>query len=258
MKKIIAGVSAFSLALSLTTTSFALAATDSGNIQLEVEVLDTLSMDCYDAAGGPGDTTVALSDSTSGTGMVVAGTPSVGKSRCNVLTNDDQGYYLTLEKSTEDVTWSDVNGIGTGLSDAGTVLTHEDVNVDGLWYDIADLTAYSYASPGTAVWVDGTTKGLGFSVVAFPDTNTNNNLLDEAWTLSGTLCADGTAGSDVAKYSGIPYSPEAIAGVTQYEAATTTTDVCYKVDVPSTQESGQYGGQVTFTATSDASTYFTT
>ena len=258
MKKIVAGTSA--IALSLSMTSFALAASDNQSINLEVEVVDTLSMDCYDSAGVSGDTTVTLGDSTTGAGLVTAGVPSVGKSTCDVTTNDDQGYFLTIEKTTEAVTWDDqVNGegIGTGISDAGTVLTHEDGNVDGDWYGIPDKTPYTYGTPNTAAWSG---VGLGFSVIDFPDTTgtgTNNTLAD-TWVTTGDLCLDGTAAAgtpDQAIYAGVPDTAEAIAGVAQYESNTTTTEVCYKVDVDATQQSGQYAGQVTFTATSDASSY---
>lgn len=253
MKKIVAATSAIALSLSMTSVAFA--ATDSGNIQLEVEVLDTLSMDCYDAAGGLGDTVVTLGDSTTGAGMVVAGVPSVGKSRCNVTTNDDQGYYLSIMRSTEDVTWAGANGTGQDAT-ATNVLIHEDPNIDGTWYEIPDtLTAYTETTAGNA-WVDGTTKGFGFSVVDFPDGgDLAHNALDNNWALTGELCKDGTANDDVALYAGVPSANQAISAVPHYEAGVTTTDVCYKVDVLPTQQSGDYAGQVTFTATSDASAY---
>lgn len=255
MKKIVAATSAIALSLSMTSVAFA--ATDSGNIQLEVEVLDTLSMDCYDVDGGLGDTMVTLGDSTTGAGNVVAGVPSVGKSRCNVTTNDDQGYYLSIMRSTEDVTWAGANGSGQ-YATATNVLIHEDPNLDGTWYEIPDtLTAFDEATPSTTnTWTDGTTKGFGFSVVAFPDSSVANNALADNWTTTGDLCVDGTGpATDVAEYAGVPAANEAIAAVPEYSATATTTDVCYKVDVLPTQQSGDYAGQVTFTATSDASAY---
>lgn len=263
MKKIVAGTSVVALSLAMTSQMVSAANQDQA-INLEVEVVDTLSMDCYDAAGVSGDTTVTLGDTTTGAGLVTAGVPSVGASTCDVTTNDDQGYFLTIEKTTETVSWADqVNGegIGTGLSDAGTVLTHEDGNSDGTWYGIPDQTAYSYAAttPAGGTW-SGT--GLGFSVVNFPDTSLANNDFTSVWaegTIGTDVCLDGSAvtagGTDNALYAGVPDGAEAIAAVPEYNANTTTTNVCYKVDVDATQQSGQYAGQVTFTATSDAATY---
>lgn len=257
MKKIIAGTSA--IALSLSMTSVALAASESDTINLEVEVVDTLSMDCYDDDGGSGDTTVALDDATTGAGLVTAGVPSVGSSSCEVTTNDDQGYYLTIEKTTEAVTWADAGGIGTGTTTGSTVMTHEDPNIDGTWYDIPDLTAYDYtANAGAgnaAAWVDGTTVGFGFGVMAEPDATEANNTLGDNWDPGATPCQDGTTGGDTAEYAGVPETAEPITAVAEYASGVTTTQVCYKVDVAATQQSGQYGGQVTFTATSDASSH---
>ena len=54
---------------------------------------------------------------------------------------------------------------------------------------------------------------------------------------------------------GISDTAEMILTVTQYEASQTITNICYKVDVLPSQQSGQYIGSVTYTATSDASSY---
>jgi uncharacterized delta-60 repeat protein len=212
-------------------------------IEIYTEVLDTLSLDCYETDNGSGDHTVTLSDATTGHGYVTAGIPSIGKSTCDATTNDDKGYYLTIENSTGGTT--------------GHVLEHEDPNIPGTYYSITDTEndLYYYNGTNTQLWTDGTTKGLGFSVIAFPDTNTTNNTLDDNWTLTGTLCQDGTAGGDQAVYAAVPTSPQPITAVTQYQANTTTTEICYKVDVLPSQQSGQYAGQVTFTATTDASSY---
>lgn len=236
MKKIVAGTSA--LALSLSMTSVAFAATDNQAINLNVEVVDTLSMDCWDLAGIAGDTSVALgTDTNPGAGMVTAGVPAVGSSRCEVITNDDQGYYLTIDNTS-----SQAGG-------TGSVLSHVDPNTGDV-YNIADKTT-AIATP--EAWA-GT--GLGFSVIAFPDGTPANNTLGGIWGNPATPCLAGdNVGTDDADYAGIPTSAEAIAAVPEYNAGTTTTDVCYKVDVPSTQQSGLYSGQVTFTATSDASAY---
>lgn len=238
MKKIVAATSAVALSLSMTSVAFA--AGESDQINLQVEVLDTLTMDCFDLAGGVGDTDVVLGTNTNpGAGFVVAGVPAIGSSRCNVITNDDSGYYLTLENSS-----SQAGG-------TGSVLSHVDPHTSVV-YNIADQAA---AVTAPASW-SGT--GLGFSVINFPDTTRGNNTLGTTWGASNpsTPCLAGDAGgTDDAVYAGVPASAATIAAVPEYAAATTTTDVCYKVDVPSTQQSGIYTGQVTFTATSDASSY---
>ena len=207
-------------------------------IDINVEVQETLSLDCHDSAGTTGDYDVLLG-TASDPGRVTAGIPAIGGSTCDVTTNDDQGYYLTLV---------DDNGA------ANAVLTHNDPNTAAV-YQIADLAHYSFVSSNTQKWSVPATKGLGFSVVGFPDADMTNNDFDGVWTTSGDLCEEGI-GSDQADYAGIPDTAEAIAAVTQYEAGLTTTDVCYKVDVPASQASGVYTGSVTYTATSDASTYY--
>lgn len=245
MKKIVAGVGAF--ALSLTITSFALADTQSNTINLEVNVQETLSMDCYDTAGGTGDTTVTLGTAAT-PGVVVAGTPAVGGSTCNVVTNDDEGYYLTLVNA-----MSNNNG-------AIAVLQHDDPNLAATTYDISPvgLTAWNWTGTvaggsGTAQvkWDTATPTGLGFSVI---DAAESNNLNDY-WTgaVAGATCPET---SDTANdYAGIPVAgaAEAITAVEVYQSGTTTTEVCYKVDVTAVQESGDYSGTVTYTATTDAS-----
>ena len=135
---------------------------------------------------------------------------------------------------------------------ANTVLTHTDPHT-GSTYEISDLTQYAFNTPNTINWNAPTTKGLGFSVVTFPDTNTTNNTIDDIWT-NTNQCPEGN-NPDTNTYAGIPDTAETISAVTQYESLSTTTNICYKVDVPASQASGQYTGSVTYTATSDASSY---
>ena len=190
-------------------------------------------MDCYDKAGTTGDYDIDL-------GTITAGIPVVGESTCNVLTNDDQGYYLTvINSSTEGST--------------GDVLEHEDLNSAGTWYSIDDITAWDDATrggqTGLSTWTNGTTTGLGFSVVAFPEALQANNQFEDTWV-------NGTCGDVTNQYAGFPDSAQAITAVTSYQEEATITDICYKIDVPPTQQSGVYIGQVTYTATSDASGYY--
>ncbi|MFA5986996.1 MAG: hypothetical protein WC819_06660, partial [Parcubacteria group bacterium] len=106
----------------------------------------------------------------------------------------------------------------------------------------------------TENWSAPTTKGLGFSVTQFPEADTTHNTFDGIWNETNQ-CPEGT-NPDTNDYAGIPDTPQAISAVTAYQATATTTDICYKVDVIPSQPSGQYTGEVTFTATSDASGYY--
>ena len=205
-------------------------------ININTEVQDTLTLDCFDTASGTGDHTVTLG-TVADPGKVTAGTPATGQSTCTVTTNDDQGYYLTI---------IDDNAA------ANTVLTHTDPHTGSI-YEISDLTQYAFNTPNTINWNAPTTKGLGFSVVTFPDTDLSNNQLNGTWTQTNQ-CPEGN-NPDTNDYAGIPDTAETIAAVTQYESNYTTTNICYKVDVPASQASGQYTGSVTYTATSDASSY---
>ncbi|PID52319.1 MAG: hypothetical protein CR972_02480 [Candidatus Moraniibacteriota bacterium] len=245
MKKIIAGTSA--IALSLSMTSFALAATDSETINLEVTVQDTLSMDCFDIADNDGTVTLG---GAAGAGIVSAGSPAIGQSRCSVTTNDQNGYYLTIVNSTTD--------------EAGTtdVLQHQ--LPDTSWVSIDDdvagaLQPYEYDLVGGNVWGAtaqnwaSTITGLGFTVTAVPDT-TNASAADDLWA-DGGLSTCTTAATDSGKFFAVPDTAQTITAVPVYLSGTTHTDVCYKVDVPTTQQSGDYAGQVTYTATTSAAAY---
>jgi len=205
-------------------------------IDINVEVQETLSLDCYDKEGTSGDHDVTLGTS----GIVTAGTPVTGESTCNVTTNDDQGYYLTVINSS-------TNG------STGNVLEHQDPNTPATWYSIDDITAWDDTTiggqTGLTSWTNGTTTGLGFSVISFPEASLTNNDFENTWV-------DGTCGEASNQYAGIPDTAQAISAVTSYQETSTSTDICYKVDVPPSQQSGVYAGQVTYTATTDASSYY--
>ncbi len=204
-------------------------------MNINVEVQETLSMDCFDISDS--NTTVQIGTATD-PGKVTAGTPAVGQSRCTVTTNADQGYYLTL-----------VNDNTT----THPTLTHTDPNTSTI-YEIEDLTQYATNTPNIQNWTAPTTKGLGFSVIHFPQTDISHNTLGNIWTETNA-CPEGT-NPDTNDYAGIPETPQTITAVTAYQETATTTDICYKVDVLPSQPSGQYTGSVTFTATSDASGYY--
>ncbi len=151
-----------------------------------------------------------------GGGSVTAGTPESNSTTCTVTTNDNDGYNLQIA---DDNAGSDalVNGSNT----------------------ITDKTAWdptAAAGNGNAVAWSGT--GLGFSVYA--STATKNT----TWWGTGSACHDANN-----KYAGLPDSATNIMEHTAYSSSSTTTSICYRVDVPATQASGEYSGSVTYTAT---------
>ncbi|MEA1936656.1 MAG: hypothetical protein U9N04_00915 [Patescibacteria group bacterium] len=198
IKKIIAGTSV--IALSLSMTSVALAATDSDGVNLSVIVAENMTLDCgadVDIDGG---------------GSLTAGTPESNSTTCTITTNDEDGYDLSV-----------VNDFASG-----TVLRNS--NGSGSDWEIADY-AGTIATPTT--W---TGTGLGFSVFAAPDKEVK-------WGTGTTCHAAGNA------YAAFPDSDTVITNVADYSNSETTIDICYRVDVPSTQASGEYAGSVTYTAT---------
>ena len=154
-----------------------------------------------------------------GGGVLIPGAPEANATTCTVTTNDQDGYVLQLEDS------------NTGAN----TLVH-----DTLSESITDLTAWDASTPNAAAWIDATTEGLGFSV--YDSTATKN----DTWWGTGVSCHDANN-----LYAGIPDNGSAqdIMEHTSYAANSTTTSICYRVDVPMSQASGEYTGAVTYTAT---------
>ncbi|MEI8096875.1 MAG: hypothetical protein WCG73_02075, partial [Candidatus Moraniibacteriota bacterium] len=96
------------------------------------------------------------------------------------------------------------------------------------------------AGAGNAALWSGT--GLGFRVYA--STATKN----DTWWGAGTSCDVTNVATD--KFAGFPSVYKDIMQHGAYNAGSTTVDVCYKLDVATTQKSGAYSGTVTFQATS--------
>jgi hypothetical protein len=213
--KLVAGISALALSLSVTSiTSVTFAATDTDTVNLQVEVNSNLSLDC----GGSGtDPDVDFS-------MVTADVPVVGGSTCSVLTNHEEGYDLFVDR--------------TANSDT-SVLKH----TDNTTY-ISDLTAWNGSN--SAVWDNGTTKGLGFRVEEVSGATKN-----DTWWGTSTAC---TVAEDAdALFAGIPQDPDTTTPIPVmdhdgYSAGATTTTICYKLDVVTTQKAGVYAGNITYTA----------
>ncbi len=147
-------------------------------------------------------------------GSITPGTPVTGSTVATVTTNANGGYVLKVKRD-----------------DADTTMDHTVLPS----FNITDKTAWDGSSSATS-W-SGT--GLGFSVYA--STASKNT----TWWGTGTTCDDANN-----KYAGFPSSYTTIMDHGSYSASSTTTSICYKLDVPSTQRSGAYDGTITYQATS--------
>lgn len=165
--------------------------------------------------------TISLSCTTPvALGTITPGTPVYNSDVCTTTTNANGGYNLAVRRDDADTTMDKT-------SDAAINIT-----------DKTDWDPTANAGAGNAATWSGT--GLGFSVYA--STATKN----ATWWGAGAACDDA-----VNKYAGFP--PTTYTNImqhTSYSSSSTTTSVCYKLDVPSTQKSGAYDGTVTFQATS--------
>lgn len=145
-------------------------------------------------------------------GVLVPGVPESNSTSCTITTNDEDGFELSV-----------VNDYATG-----TVLRN--ANGTGSDFEISDY-AGTIAVP--TAW---TGTGLGFSVFNAPSK-------EVAWG-TGTTCGDANN-----NYAAFPDVDTKITEHAAYSSTASTVDVCYSVDVPSTQASGEYTGSVTYTAT---------
>jgi hypothetical protein len=214
----------------------------SEEIDINVNVQATLSLDCYDKAGTTGDFDVTLG-TTLNPGIVTAGTPAVGQSTCNVTTNDDKGYFLTVVDDN-----GATNDVLTHTMPDNTTVSIQDTT-GGLTAWVWSGSVESGTGSTKVKWDTATPTGLGFSVVTIPANETTNNNLNSDWTQTNSCPETSDTSND---YAAFPDAAQAITGVVTYQSSLTTTDICYKVDVPSSQPSGTYTGSVTYTATSDA------
>jgi len=148
-------------------------------------------------------------------GTLTPGTPVSASSVCTVTTNAEGGYDLAVKRDDSDTTM-DHNSDATA--------------------NITDKTAWNRTTPNGAAY-SGT--GLGFSV--FASTATKNT----TWWGTGTTCHDAAN-----LYAGFPTAYTNIMEHSSYSSSSTTTSICYRVDVPSTQKSGSYSGSITYQASS--------
>lgn len=200
------------VAFTLAMSSAAIAAEDSNGVQLSVTVAENMTLACGNSVDIDGG----------GNGVVVAGVPVSNTTTCTVTTNDEDGYNLSVE---------DDRG-------SDNALFHETQNgtADG---QIADKTPWDpTANTGDGNAVAWSGQGLGFGVLS----STADK--DTTWWGTGTTCADANQ-----RYAGLPDTSANIMEYSSYANGSTATTVCYRVDVPATQISGEYNGSVTYTAT---------
>ncbi len=128
------------------------------------------------------------------------------------------------------VTTNASNGYTIGLSDSvastGSALRHTDGNTR-----IADYVG-TIATP--TAW---TGTGLGVSLFA-ADTGKAAK-----WGTGATVCDANN------KYAGVPQNATTAHTATGYHSGADTSSWSWKIDVPNTQKTGTYSGNVTFTAT---------
>jgi hypothetical protein len=160
--------------------------------------------------------TISLSCTTPvALGTLTPGTPVYNSNVCTTTTNANGGYNLAVKRDDSDTTMD---------------------QIANSTYNITDKTAWDSTTPTSAAW---TGTGLGFSVYA--STATKNT----TWWGTGTTCD-----SSSNLYAGFPAVYTDIMQHASYSSSSTTTSICYKLDVPTTQRSGAYDGTVTFQATS--------
>jgi hypothetical protein len=157
-----------------------------------------------------GGTTVNLSN-------ITPGTPVTGSSTCTTTTNANGGYSLSVRRD---------NATETLQKDSQPSTTIPDKTP---W----DPTAN--ANSGNADTWSGT--GLGFTI--YDSTATKNN----TWWGTGTTLTDANN-----KYAGFAASQSNIMIHNSYAETSTATSIGYKLDVPPTQKSGAYSGNITYQA----------
>ena len=206
-KRILYGVIVLSASFFILSLFFNEADAQAANVTLSTTVLSYLNFGV--TAGG----TVAFGSLTPLTPIAGPATGTVA----SVTTNSANGYTI---------------GVSDGIAAANSSLVHTDTTTY-----ITDATnSGTLASP--ALWVNGTTTGLGITLYA-ADTSKNTT----------TWGAGTTYNDPLNKYAAIPQNATTGYTVTGYHAGADTSSWAFKLDVPNTQKTGSYSGTVTFTAT---------
>lgn len=147
---------------------------------------------------------IALGVSAASVSMnAVPGSPQTAETTLSVLT-ESAGYVLAVAQDHD--------------------LRHTD--------NTTTIPAISGTIASPALWVDGTTVGLGFTLVS-------GTGLDGKWGTSPNF-----------KYAAFPASATDIHTKSGYQGTADETVVRYGLDVAATQKSGTYANKVTYTATS--------
>lgn len=147
-------------------------------------------------------------------GTLTPGTPVSGSTVCTTTTNANGGYDFAVKRD-----------------DADTTMDH---STDATT-NITDKTAWNRTTPNAASY---SSTGLAFSV--FASTATKNT----TWWGTGSSCHDAAN-----LYAGFPTTYTNVMEHASYSSGSTTTSICYRVDVPATQKSGAYTGSVTYQVT---------
>ena len=150
--------------------------------------------------------------------MLIPGIAQTNITTCAVTTNDEQGYdlQLTNDRGLDNTLYHTVQ---SGTSDG----------------QVQDKTPWNFTVPNAQTF---TGTGLAFGILS--STATKN----ESWWGTGATCDDTNQ-----FYAGIPHTNTTILEHPIYSNVSTNTDICYQINVPSTQIAGEYTGSVTYTAT---------
>jgi hypothetical protein len=148
---------------------------------------------------------------------ITPGTPVTGSSTCTATTNANGGYSLSVKKDNTEETLTKDSEPATTIPDKTP------------W----DPTAK--ANSGNADIWSGT--GLGFTI--YDSSATKNN----TWWGTGTTLTDANN-----KYAGFSTDQSNIMIHNNYSETSTQTSIGYKLDVPPTQKSGAYSGNITYQA----------
>ena len=171
-------------------------------------------------------------DNVSFVSAVTPGTPVSTSSVLTVNTNNSSGYNITINRaSTTPTLFIFADNATTTVADTP----------NGNNWTSPGASATTTAGP-SAVWTDGTTKGLGFRT---KQTGTNSGAYHSAWWGSSDASAN-------ALYSGISTStaPQLFCQNNVGTGSNENITVEYRIDVNTNQRSGTYiSSPVTYTAT---------
>ena len=149
---------------------------------------------------------------------LIPGIPESNTTTCTVTTNDAQGYNLSIANDRA----------------PQYTLYHTTQSTDPNG-QIPDKTPWDPNTPNAQAF---TGDGLAFGILSSDATKNNT------WWGTGTACDDANQ-----LYAGIPQTDQNIIEHTTYTNTATDTEICYRINVPSTQIAGEYTGSVTYTAT---------